>query len=791
MSDLTPRPSPKVWSVSAALNRLVLQETVPLLATLFVIATALVVWYIANMQTDLVNSIALREAKMYSQMVSEFRTMYTSDVVEPVRDLGIEVTHDYHDRKGAIPLPATLSMALGNRLGEIDAPVRTSLYSPHPFPWRQATGGLRDSFARDAWKALNANPQTPYYQFELWNGQPSLRYAVSDLMRSSCIDCHNNHPDTPKVGWNTGDVRGVLEIIYPLDVAIAETREGVKGVVALSVCVGSVGLFGLTLVIRRFRSATEQVKRANRSLESQKAELIDRQAEALMAKGAAEEATVKVRRHAQELRRSQRATLNMMRDMASAKTALQDTNSRLCDEITERQKIEEQLRHDAFHDALTGLPNRSLLLDRVEHCVERSKRHPDFTFAVLFMDVDNFKVINDSLGHQVGDEVLKGIARRLAAVLRRLDVASRLAGNTTARLGGDEFVVLLDGIKNRNDAKHVAERIKQALASPFEIADRELMTGMSIGIVTSQSDYDDAGSILRDADTALYAAKELGNSKSYVVFTSEMRERVIARLQIESDLCQVIERDQLELYYQPLVSLESGKILGFESLLRWEHPEHGLISPDAFIPIAEETGAIVPIGLWVLEQACQQITMWRERFPNYPDLSISVNLSRRQLSESSIVEQIDHVLKDKGVDPRYINLEVTESIMIENAEVTAGLLQQFRDRHLSVHIDDFGTGYSSLSCLHTFPIDAIKLDRSFIQGMSADGEHAATILAIVMLARSRGFVVIAEGIETPEQLVQLQALDCTVGQGYYFSRPVRAPFAEELLASDSHWLNSA
>ena len=469
---------------------------------------------------------------------------------------------------------------------------------------------------------------------------------------------------------------------------------------------------------------------------------------------------------------------------------LQEANERLRYEVGERRATEEQLRHNAYHDALTNLPNRALLMQRLGECVDRSRREPDFMFAVLFLDLDNFKVINDSLGHRVGDDLLNGVAQRLEECLRSLDCSLRLAGDTTARLGGDEFVIILDGIKDADDACRVADRICETLQTPFQMSGHEVVASVSMGIATSVSGYDNADDILRDADTALYRAKEQGK-KRVEVFNQDMRARAVARLQLENDLRKVIERNQLRLQYQPIVSLDTGIIDSFEALVRWIHPERGLISPADFVPVAEETGLIIPIGLWVLREACGQLQQWRQRSPDHADLSISVNLSGKQMMNSDFVDHIDEILAETGLESRYLNLEITESVMLEDTELTADLLSQCKDRHIEVHMDDFGTGYSSLSNLHNLPIDAIKLDQTFVKNMSIDGKHAATVQAIVVLAINRGFTVIAEGVERADDFVQLQALDCHLAQGYYIARPLDPGPAEQLLRTGGEWRKTA
>lgn len=472
-------------------------------------------------------------------------------------------------------------------------------------------------------------------------------------------------------------------------------------------------------------------------------------------------------------------------ELREANEQLQQSNGSLHQEISERRRAEDQLRYNSLHDTLTDLPNRAMLMERLDRCIERTARNDDYLFGVLFMDVDNFKIVNDSLGHRVGDQLLRAISKRLVRCLRGLDTASRPGNDTTARLGGDEFVVLLDGMRDPANAAMVAQRISQTLSKPFSIDGKEIVTGVSVGIATSDNQYTDAVDMLRDADTALYQAKEKGRGR-YEMFNREMHEKVMARLEIEADLRKIIERDQLHLQYQPIVRVSDGVIEGFEALVRWIHPTRGLISPLDFIPVAEETGTIVEIGEWVLREACRQAHEWRTTVPGFEDLSMSVNVSSRQLVCNDFLAQVESAITDTGLDPHGLKLEVTESVMIEDERTTV-VLQQIRDRGIAIRMDDFGTGYSSLSYLHNLPIDAIKLDRAFIRDMSLDGHHAATVQAVMVLAKNRGFTVIAEGVETAEHLATLQVLDCDLAQGFFFSKPVNAEVASTMMMSGAHW----
>jgi len=442
-------------------------------------------------------------------------------------------------------------------------------------------------------------------------------------------------------------------------------------------------------------------------------------------------------------------------------------------DISERKKAEEQLQRRAFYDTLTELPNRALFLDRLQHMFHRSRRALGTPlFAVLYLDLDRFKAINDSLGHQAGDELLVATARRLERCVR--------PGDTLARLGGDEFTVLLDDISCEADATGVAERIHEELAAPVDVRGYEMFTSVSVGIALSSAGYERPEDMLRDADTAMYRAKAGGRAR-HQVFAGDMHQRAVSSLRLETDLRRALERHEIVPYYQPIVNLDDGAIVGFEALARWQHPKRGLLPPELFIPVAEETGLVTAIGEWMLAEACRQAREWQQRDPRWSQLGISVNVSGRQLAQSALATEVERALGATGLDPACLTLEITESALMNNLNAGAGMIQRLHAMSVGLHLDDFGTGYSSLAYLHSFPVDALKVDQSFVKRMDGAPQQSAIVKAIASLAQNLGMEVIAEGVETLAQADALRALGCRRGQGFLFSKPVPAAEAAHLL----------
>ena len=469
------------------------------------------------------------------------------------------------------------------------------------------------------------------------------------------------------------------------------------------------------------------------------------------------------------------ATTVSKKRLETSEDKLKQINANLLAEIAERQRMEEQLQHDALHDVLTDSPNRALCLNRLEHVIERAKRHEAYSFAVLFLDLDRFKVVNDSLGHLIGDQLLIAFVHRIEACLR--------PGDTLARLGGDEFTILLDDIKDASSAIHTAKQIQKELTLPFNLRGHEIFTSVSIGITLSASDYEQPQNLLRDAETAMYRAKERGKA-CYEIFDPGMHQNAVVRLQLENDLRRAIERQEFQVHYQPIVAIETGRLCGFEALVRWQHPDKGIVYPTQFIPVAEETGLIVPLDQWVLRQACRQICLWQKQYPANIPLTISVNLSAKQFSQPNLALQVKQILQDTGLDACSLKLEITESVLMDNAESAKSMLLQLKALGIQLLLDDFGTGYSSLSYLQRFPIDVLKIDRSFISNTNVGGQDFKIVQTIVTLAHALGMDVIAEGVQTETQLAFLNQLQCKYAQGYFFSKPMNTEVTEMLIAAN-------
>lgn len=443
------------------------------------------------------------------------------------------------------------------------------------------------------------------------------------------------------------------------------------------------------------------------------------------------------------------------------------------------QESHENFRHAAYHDALTGLPNRNFFMDTLKGLLQQSRENSEVNFAVLFLDLKSFKTINDSLGHSMGDRLIKNVAKRLSGLVREDDM--------TARFSGDKFGIILTDLLSREEATAFADRLAKRLSEPYTLDGRQVFTSAKVGIAYGNSKYPEAEDILRDADIAMYYAKD--NEENYVIFDQKMHIRAVTRLQLETDLRFAIERNEFELFYQPIISLDTASLSGFEALVRWNHPQRGLIPPNEFIPISESTGLIIPMTVQILHSACAQVVKWQASSNFAEPLSIAVNLSGKHFGHPALVEQIKTVISETGIDPASLKLELTESAVMDNAETAILMLKQIKETGVRVSIDDFGTGYSSLSYLHRFPIDLLKVDRSFVSAMEENTENGEIVRTVIALAKALNLKVVAEGIESIHQFHQLRILGCEYGQGYLFSKPLPVADIERLLADNNRWQN--
>ena len=448
-------------------------------------------------------------------------------------------------------------------------------------------------------------------------------------------------------------------------------------------------------------------------------------------------------------------------------------------DITELKMAERQIYHQAFHDTLTGLPNRALFMEILNMAIKRSKRRGDYHFAVLYLDIDRFKLVNDSLGHNVGDKLLVAFANRIQDSLRDID--------SLARFGGDEFVILLEDIENEEYASSVAERLQQELKRPFMVSGKEVFAPASFGVMANTKDYDHAENIIRDADSAMYHAKEKGKAQ-FKVFDKKLHEKAMHLLQRETDLRKAIHNNQFENHYQPIVDLKTASLVGFEALIRWNHPQLGLINPGSFISIAEETGLIIPITRLVTESACTHLQKWQEQLGDIVSLSMNVNISSKHFLMPSLLDDIQEILTKTSLPPEQLKLEITETALMEDADETVRLVHRLKDYGLQLVIDDFGTGYSSLSYLQRLPIDTLKVDRSFVSRIQNEPDGNRNIVeAIISLAHRLNMIVVAEGVESPEQYAILLEMNCQLGQGYLFSKPLAKDTVDELIETILHF----
>jgi len=573
------------------------------------------------------------------------------------------------------------------------------------------------------------------------------QYAVHTWLVAICLACKSDRPL-----WQTWSKHYLWSsLTYFVGAFVAGSIIKLEGTISFYAVLAplpiiSIIYFTYEKYLEDIRATAAQAERAER--ERAEAEHARAEAERLRAEQA--------ERHVEELNR-------YVEKLESAGRELEESR--------------EHFRHAAFHDALTGLPNRSLFTDHLRVALRRAQQNEKYLFGVLFLDLDRFKNINDSLGHPCGDELLILVARRLETCIRQTDMV--------ARFGGDEFAILVDAIQDASDVVRIAEKVQQVISAPFKLATHEAITTASIGVALSTSIYAEAEDIIRDADTAMYRAKDHGKAR-YEIFDTAMHTRAVTLLRLESDLRRALEKEELCVYYQPIVSLANRELYGFEALVRWRHPERGIISPDDFVPLAEETGLILPIGLQVLREACHQLRIWQQRSPANRDLIISVNLSGKQLTQPDLIERIEEVLHESQINPWHLKLEITETVVMENPELAAVTLAKLRGLGVRLSIDDFGTGYSSLSYLNRFPVDMLKIDRSFVISMNEADENLQIVKTIVTLAGNLGMQVVAEGVETEDQLEQLRSLKCQYGQGFLFSKPLDIKDVDLFILNSAH-----
>ena len=696
------------------------------------IAVLVLVAVVGSLTPGAVVESALDDAVMRSihtaQQMRTLRSFYSDNVVNTAIRSGTQASPSYKDGHHAIPVPTTFVLDVAQAFSNDD--VKISLVSPYPWPNR--AGRVLDRFETEAWEHLTQDPGSPFVWRGEVDGKSLLRVAVSDRMDASCVACHNSNPDSPKKDWKVGDVRGLIEVVTPMAMVTAGAQHLSLKIVAGIIVAGSLLMVALVWIglrlIRPLRDLTGVIKQIASGSYRAKVPHLDRGDE--------------------------------LGVVARALQSLQE-------QTRERARAEARIAHMAHHDALTELPNRVLLLEELERASARAA-DAGARSAVLCLDLDRFKSVNDTLGHPVGDGLLRAAARRLKNVLRDGDMA--------ARVGGDEFTVLQLDIGHPSEATSLAERLIQTLSEPFTVSDHRISIGASIGIAFAPTDGSTADELLNAADMALYRAKNDGGG-GYSLFEPHMDAMMRARRLLEIDLRQALHNDELKLFYQPIVNLSAGDVSSFEALLRWEHPTRGMVSPAEFIPLAEETGAITAIGAWVLQTACKDAATW-------PDgISVAVNLSPVQFKGNRLVADVVAALDASGLPPGRLELEITETVMLNDTDATLGTLKKLRALGLRISMDDFGTGYSSLSYIRKFPFDKIKIDQCFIREMSDEEESMAVLRAIAGLSASLGISTIAEGVETAEQLRRLRAEGCTEVQGYLFSKPQPVAQLPQILAS--------
>ena len=667
-----------------------------------------------------IDDAVLRSLKTADQL-KILRVFYSQNVVSKAVQSGAHASAAYKASATDIPVPTTFILDVAEAFSSGEEKV--ALVSPYPWPTR--AGRVLDAFQRDAWQQLVHNPDAQVVRRETIKGRDVLRVAVGDRMDASCVACHNSSPQSPKKDWKVGDVRGLIEVDQPIDAITGHARnlswhlgEGLAlAGLALALALSGVGL----RLVRPLRDLTRLINR--------------------IAGGFLQDRVPHTKRGD---------------ELGTVARAL----SHLQDQTIERLRAEAQITHMALHDELTGLPNRSLFQAELDKALERNRE----SLAVFCLDLDRFKAVNDTLGHPVGDALLKIVGERLRACAT--------SDMVVARLGGDEFAAIQFG-QQPVAAQMLAEQMIARLGEPYDVLGYQIVISASAGVAVAKSDGSTAEELLRSADLALYRSKNAGRG-THCFFEKSMDAQMQARRRLELDLRRALIDDELELYYQPLVDLEDIKICGFEALLRWHHPERGMVPPDEFIPLAEETGEIDAIGAWVLKTACKEASTWPK------DVKVAVNLSPVQF-RGSLALHVASALASSGLAPNRLELEITETVMLHDTDAALKILHDLRTLGVRISMDDFGTGYSSLSYLRKFPFDKIKIDQSFVRDLCTTEDAGAIIKAVMGLSSGLGMATTAEGVETKEQLLHLRRQGCNEAQGYLISPPRPADCVPEML----------
>ncbi len=730
-TDTTSQALRRDASFNGILSRSLLRQLLLPTFALGIIIIAIVSFYTPAAVIDSALDEAVVKGLQTADQMRALRAFYSANVVARAVKGGGKASATYKMSSTEIPVPTTFILDVAEAFSTGD--VKLGLVSPYPWPTR--AGRVLDAFQRDAWERLRVDPSAKVVRRERVNGREVLRVAVGDRMDASCVACHNSDPRSPKTDWKVGDVRGLIEIDRPIDQITKDARRLTWRLTA------ALGLAGLMLFIALSVVALRLV-RPLRHLAS----LINR-----IASGSLDDRVPHTDR-SDELGTVARALSNLQ------------------EQTVERLRAEARISHMARHDELTGLPNRASFQAEIGRALQVARA----ASAVLCLDLDRFKAVNDTLGHVAGDTLLRIVGERLGACV--------CDGIFVARNGGDEFAIVQTLGEQPVAATSLAERVIALLSAPYDLDGQQVTIGVSIGIALAPSDGSSAEELIKNADLALYRAKGEGRGTKRF-FEREMDAQMQARRKLELDLRSAVVNDELELFYQPLVTLRSDKVCGFEALLRWHHPERGLVPPNDFIPLAEETGEIEAIGVWVLKTACREAATWPK------DIKVAVNLSPVQFRSGTLALHVVNALAASGLSPARLELEITESVMLQDTQGTLKVLHELRATGVRISMDDFGTGYSSLSYLRKFPFDKIKIDQSFIRDLSDKTDAAAIIKAVMDLGSGLGMSTTAEGVETEAQLLHLRQKGCDEVQGYLISPPRPAKMVAQMLAT--RWPGSA